>query len=196
MVRKVLKHNGLKAYNKKKIPKRSLDGEVKAIRRSKLLYRLLNRKNLCIIEDDETFCKKDFKQLPGQQYYYQTKEIHVSNKFKYIKTEKFAPKILVWQAICSCGLKSSLFVTNKILTSDIYIKECLEKRLLPFIRKHKTQTIFWPDLAAIHYAKKVIKWFDDNNIEFVPKHMNPPNCPEQRVIETFWAIVKKNLIKE
>ena len=69
---------------KRKIPKRSIDGELKAIRRARKLSKFFNRENLCIIEDDETYCKKDFLQLPGHQYYYQSKGVYVSNKFKYI----------------------------------------------------------------------------------------------------------------
>ena len=60
LVRKALKSKGLKTYTKKKIPKRSIDGELKEIRRARKLVKLFNRENLCIIEDDETYCKKDF----------------------------------------------------------------------------------------------------------------------------------------
>ena len=143
LVRKALKSKGLKAFTKKKIPKRSTDGALKAIRRARKLVRLFNRENLCIVKDDETYCKKDFSQLPG--HHYQSKSVYVSNKFKYIQTEKFSPKILVWQATCSCDLKSVLFVTRKTLTSNLYITECLQKRLLPFINKHSKPVIFCPD---------------------------------------------------
>lgn len=194
-VRKVLKSKGIKACHKIKIPKRSIDGEIKAIRRAKKLNVLLNRQKYCIIEDDEKYCKKDSKQLPGQQYFYQMKGRNVLRKFKYLQTEKFAPKFLVWQAICSCGLKSSPFITSKILNADLYIKECLQKRLLPMIEKHNVPVMFWPDLASIHYSKKTLKWFHDNAVEFVPKDSNPPNCPEQRVIESYWSIVKGILRK-
>ena len=47
-----------------------------------------------------------------------SQKVSVSNKFKYIQIEKFAKKILVWQAICSCGLKSAPFITRKTLTSN------------------------------------------------------------------------------
>lgn len=32
-----------------------------------------------------------------------------------------------------------------------------------------------------------------NNVRVVPKDMNPPNSPELRPVETFWAMVKKQL---
>ena len=192
LVREVLKSKGLKAYTKKKVLKLSIDGELKAIRWSRKLVKLFNRENLCIIEDDKTYCKKDFSKLPGNQYYYQSKGDYVGNKFKYTQTERFARKILVWQAICSCSLKSATFVTLKTLTSNLYINECLQKCLLPFNNKHSKAVIFWPDLATIHYSKKTMEWYNQNGIEIVPKDANPWNCPEQRVI---WALVKGILLK-
>ena len=94
MIGKVLKYQQNKAYKKNNNSKASIDEEFKAICRSKKLYKPLSRERLCIIEDDETYCKKDFSQLPGQQYIYQSKGRYVTDKFKYIKSEKFAPKFL------------------------------------------------------------------------------------------------------
>ena len=74
LVRKALKSKGLKGYTKKRIPKRSFDGELKAIRRARKLVNLFNRENL-YIEDDETNYKKDFSLLPGYEYYYQSKGV-------------------------------------------------------------------------------------------------------------------------
>ena len=55
----------------------------------------------------------------------------------------------------------------------------------PFIKKHYKQGkyVFWPDLATSHTAKSVTNWLKDNNIRFVPKHMNLANVPEARPIE-------------
>lgn len=104
--------------------------------------------------DDETYVKRDFKQLPGQKYYVSSIRGNVPNRYKFVQQDKFAKKYLIWQCICSCGLKSRTFVTSSTLNADLYIKECLQKRLLPFIRSHRSSVKFWPDLASIHYAKK------------------------------------------
>ena len=109
------------------------------------------------------------------------------------KKSKFAKKFLVWQAICSCGDRSSNFVTSGTINSEIYVKECLQKRLLPFISKHRGSAFFWPDLASCHYSKMALDWYKDNNINFVPKEANPPNCPELRPIERYWALFKRKL---
>lgn len=102
---------------------------------------------------------------------------------------------MIWQAICSCGMRSKPFLTTSTLNSKIYIEECLQKRLLPLIRQHNEPIIFWPDLASIHYSRMTLKWFDENGIQVVPKDSNPPNCPEFRPIERFWAIAKQFLKK-
>ena len=105
--------------------------------------------------------------------------------------KKFGKKLLIWQAICSCGLKSRSFVASSSMKSDLYIKECLEKRLLPFMRAHESSVIFWPDLASCHYSNMCLNWFKSNKVDFVPIVLNPPNSPEFRPIEQYWALVKR-----
>ena len=74
------------------------------------------------------------------------------------------------------------------INQQIYLKECFKKRLLPFIHdKHSNGNyLFWPDLATSHYAKDCLTWMSEN-INFVPKDMNPPNVPQARPIENFWG---------
>ena len=97
-------------HQEKKLPSNQLMENLKqfAVQRSSSNF---STEKLCIIEDDKKYCKKDFSQLPGHQYYYQSKGLYFRNKFKCIQTEKFALKILMWQASCSCGLKSAPFIT-------------------------------------------------------------------------------------
>lgn len=148
--------------------------------------------------DEETYVKLVQEQIPVWKFYAANERLNVLDRFKFIKLEKFDKKLLVWQAICSCGLKSEPFVTSSTLTFQLYIKECLEKRLLPFIKHHKSQkleTIFWPDLASYHYVRKTIEWYDVNEIKFFTKELNPPNSPLFRPIERYWANVKR-IIKD
>ena len=72
-------------------------------------------------------------------------------------------------------------IRSEALNSDIYINECLEKRLLPFIREHHPDSnyIFWPDLNYIfwpHYSKQTVAWMDEN-VNFVPKEIHFTKCP-------------------
>ena len=64
-----------------------------------------------------------------------------------------------------------------------------------FIEKYhrKQKIIFWPDLASSHYAKSTIENLKNKKIEFVPKEMKPPNVPQLRPIETFWANLKRKV---
>jgi hypothetical protein len=164
--------------------------------RARRLYQnVLTKHGGCILMDDETYVKADFKQIPGQKHYYSKIRGSVPKKYKYILMEKYAEKYLIWQALCSCGLKTRAFVTTSNVSSELYQKECLEKRVLPHIRNHQGPVKFWPDLASCHYSKSTLKFYEDQAIDFVPKNFNPPNSPELRPIERYWALMKRKLFK-
>ena len=129
----------------------------------------------------------------GYEFYVADARGNVAEKFRVQKISKFPKRILVWQAICTYGLRSSSYITKGFVNTEVYIKECLQKRLLPFLKKHEVCKFFWPDLATCHYSKKAIEWYQINKVQFVPKEVNPPNCPELRPIERYWALVKKHL---
>ncbi len=110
--------------------------------------------------------------------------------------EKFGPKILGWQASCQMWLtKSNFFFTKGPMDQEMYINECLKKRLTPLLRKNKGTTLFWLDLATIHYAKSTLEWYISNNVEFLAKDANPSNVPKLRLIQNYWALVKQKLRK-
>jgi transposase len=50
--------------------------------------------------------------------------------------------------------------------------------------------VFWPDLASAHYAKDRLVRLEELKIEYVPKVDSPPNTPQIRKIENFWANLK------
>ena len=194
MVCVIKKRNNIKTYKKQKVPKRSLKQQKKSISLARKLYEnMFANKNECIVMDDETYVKLDLSTLPGPQFYSTDCRDDIPDEEKSIRQEKFGPKVLVWQAICQCGLRSTPFFTTGTINKNVYMGECLKKRLIPFIRKHNGPTLFWPDLATAHYAKDTIKWMTDNGVYFVPKEWNPPNVPELRPIELYWATIKRNL---
>lgn len=195
-VRKVRKFYKLKSFRKQKVPHRTEKQNITARKRARIFYDQILTKNAgCILEDDETYLKFNFKQLPGRSYYVSKIRGKVNPRFKYIQCDKFGKKAMIWQAICSCGLRSSSYCTKNTMKTENYLNECLKKRLLPLIRKHNGPVLFWPDLASCHYSKPVLSWMEAEGINFVKKTMNPPNCPELRGIERFWAIVKRRLLK-
>ena len=74
------------------------------------------------------------------------------------------------------------------MNSATYLKECLKKRLLPFIKRHHRveDVYFWPDKAKIHYGGAVTRWLAENGIVFPEYDKNAQNVPQARPIETFW----------
>lgn len=197
LVQKVKKRNQLKSCVKQKKALKTTKQFNEGINRAKELHKVLKReKKSCLIMDDETYIKKDFSQIPGKEYYIKGPGEILDESLTTIGYGKFTPKKLFWQAICECGLRSRPYLSAGNMTAEIYTQECLKKRLLPFILEHGGPTIFWPDLAAIHYARSTIQFMNDNEINFVPKSANPAAVPEDRPIEKYWALIKRELKKE
>lgn len=194
-VQRVKQFYGLRSYKKQKVPDRTDEKEKAAKTRARKLYDQYLTKFDCVIMDDETYCHADFNQLTGPEFYTATMKDGVSPKFTQKKTSKYPKRFMIWQAICKCGLRSEEFVVKGTLNAAVYIDECLNRRLLPFIQQHGGSVLFWPDLATSHYAKTTMKWYQDNNVVVVPKDANPPNCPELRPIERYWALMKRALKK-
>ena len=102
---------------------------------------------------------------------------------------------MIWQVICSCRKRSTPFMITGTINGQVYIKECLQKRLLPPLRSHNGPTLSWPDLASCHCSKDVLERYSDNEVNFVPKDFNPPNAPKLWPIEKYLAIMKQALLK-
>ena len=73
--------------------------------------------------------------------------------------------------------KQGVFVYSGTINQNVYVEECLQKRLLPMLRLHKVSVLFWLDLATCHYGKLNREWYKENGVNIVPKNANPPNCP-------------------
>lgn len=137
LVAKVLRRGGMKSYKVQKHANRNDDQAQRAKTCARKLYdKRLRGKDVCIIMDDETFVVGDFRQLPGLSFYKAKYCFGVKRDFKYKFLSKFPQKYLVWQAICSCGRRSKSFIAKGSMKSSNYLTECLQKRLLPFIRSH------------------------------------------------------------
>ncbi|XP_055598132.1 uncharacterized protein LOC129747802 [Uranotaenia lowii] len=137
------KRAGLSTNTKIVTPNRDYKQNTTAKARSRRLYTTMLTKFECVVVDDETYVKADYEQLPGQKFYTAKGRGKVADIFKHMKLSKFAKKSLVFQAICTCGLKSSIFIASVTVNQEIYVKECLNKRLLPFLKKHGCSVLFW-----------------------------------------------------
>ena len=76
------------------------------------------------------------------------------------------------------------------VNTDIYINECLQSKLLPFIHKHHADFnyLFWPDLAGAHYSDETVAEMEEN-VCFVENACNLPNLSQAKPIENLWGIL-------
>jgi transposase len=194
-IRNILKESGY-AYHKRQTKPKYTQKQLEIIpKRALALYRyFLWPKTECIMDDEKyfTLSKNSLSQNSG--YWAKNKSL-VSPEIKYKMKSKFEPKVLVWVAISSRGLSGSYIQTSRSVSISqlTYLENCLKPNLLDFITRNHAdvETIFWPDLASSHYSKTVTDWLKLNCIKFVPKSANPPNCPQVRPIETFWALLEQ-----
>ena len=165
------------------------------MKRAKTNCRKLYRQSIGkkFVIDDESYIMADPKNIPGQKYFNFVNKSEVPNDVRYKPKEKFPKKFLVWQAMDECGNVSEPYIKIGTMKAEEYKRECLQKRLLPFILKHHSidEILFWPDLATIHYEKNVQTWLKDNNISYVARDKNPPNVPQARPIERYWFLCKE-----
>lgn len=147
---------------------------------------------LDIIMDDESYYPF---QPPHPTTYFVKKGETPQDEKRFHRKAKFTQKMMVWLAISQKGPSEPFYMQSKgAMNSAVYITECIEKRLVPYIQKHYPNNegyIFWPDLATAHYSHQTQARLTELGINFVPKDNNPPNVPQLRPIEKFWAYHKR-----
>lgn len=191
-ISKTLKNKTTIRKRKKiKIPKRSEQQQALAQTKCSRIYQKLKNR-LCIM-DDESYFTLAHTSINGNDNFYTSDVNKTPAIVKFQPTEKFQKKLLVWIAFSAKGISQPFFLPSGLaINQQIYLNECIKKRLMPFIEKHHLdgQYLFWPDLASSHYAKTVIAYFDEKKVEYVGRADNPANLPECRPIENFWSILK------
>ncbi|XP_050515006.1 uncharacterized protein LOC126890196 [Diabrotica virgifera virgifera] len=144
--------------------------------------------------DDEKYFTLSNSEMKGNDGFYTRNVQDAPDEVRFKGKVKFADKILVWCAISEAGVSQPFVgrVRGEAPNADIYIDRCLTK-LVQFINTHhyNDEIIFWPDLASCHYARRTTDWLTAQNINFVPKRDNPPNVPQARPIEEFWAVLSQ-----
>ena len=194
----VLKRNGIQYYKRTPKPKTTEAQKKKQkkclIKISKNEFRPTN--DMKIVMDDESYFPLTGHNIPGNDGYYASDKSSVATEVKYRSKEKYPPKVMVWIAISECGSSVPYFnIRRGTMDSSTYAKECITKRLVPFLRKHHNdgQYHFWPDGATAHYGKQSIDAYNMNDIKYVKRQENPPNVPQLRPIELFWAHLKSRV---
>jgi hypothetical protein len=173
-------------YKKKKSPFYTETQKIMAKRQCAWLYRYCRHYDF-VIDDEKYFTLSHSK---NDSFFSSPTKSRNSDKVSHKFKSKFEPKLLLWIAISKNGLSKPYFRSSgQAVNQEVYLNDCLRKRLLPFIRdKHYDNNyIFWPDKASAHYAKKVVNFMREQNIRFVEKYRNPTNVPQCRPIEDFFA---------
>ena len=134
--------------------------------------------------------------MPNSARYYTAHKSKLLGDVSFIKKNNYPKNKLMWLAISNRGMSVPYFRPSKsvAINTEIYINECLQPRLLPFIHKHHGDFnyLFWPDLARAHYSKESVAWMNEN-VYFVDETTNPPNVPQARPIENLWGILAQKV---
>jgi hypothetical protein len=194
---------GLKHHKRQKIPNYDQQTPEKTKRYlkrvkkcSKELANQIDLSNFKVVMDDEKYFRFSGDRMPGNDGYYTRDKNTCPDDVRFIGEDKFPKQMLVWIAISEDGASKPVIrpVRAEAINQNIYINECLSKRLLPFIRNNypRNNYIFWPDLASSHYAKATVAWMS-TNVNFVDKEINPPKVPQARPIENFWGCLAQKV---
>ena len=152
--------------------------------------------------DDELYSPLKDDNIMGNKGFYVesgTPSGDIPDDIRLKPKSKYPEKLLVWLAISEKGISKPFFLVKKAaLTGEIYREECISKYLVSFIEEYHQDRdfVFWPDLATAHYAHATTTLLEDLEIPYIPRDKNPPNCPQLRPIEKFWAILKEKVYKD
>lgn len=193
-LRRIKKSLKIVARRKQKAPRYVKDQAERAKKNCRYIAETLlgPRGAKVLLMDDECWVPLDPQDVPGLQFFNQVPGVELAPEQRVTAKTKFFKKIMVWQCIAEGGKVSDTFFVDGTLKADRYLEECIKKRLLPFIDANfkRSEVLFWPDLARIHYAHKVTDFLIAEGIPFVPFKKNAPNVPQARPIELYWAHCK------
>ena len=149
------------------------------------LAKNLYRSSVEVVMDDEKYFTLLGHKVPGNAGYYSSDRSKCPDKVRFAGKEKYPTKVLIRPS------------KSEAIDSDIYINEYLTKRLLSFIHENHPDLnyIFWPDLAQAHYSKATVAWMDQN-VNYVPKPLNPPNVAQACPIENFLGWLTQKVYEE
>jgi transposase len=185
-----LKSLGVKCRKRIKAPLYSSEQLGRVKKASRKLSSSFRGKTLIL--DDECYFSLKWDKA-GNSHYYESDGMLVTEKVKFRCEKKFPTRLMMWIAISPLGISEPFFLpSNGAVNAQVYLNECISKRLILFINQlhEKDNVVFWPDLASSHYARIVTTFLTEKGIPFVQRDKNPPNLPQCRPIENFWANLK------
>ncbi len=191
----ILKQEHVHFMRQRKSPKYSEDQLARAKRACGILrcHFFWPSEATAIVMDDEAYFGLKNNKILGNKGFYKKKDMEAGDvplEVRLRPTEKFPQKLLVWIAISPNAISEPFFCQSKqAMKGEIYRKHCIKDCLVPFLNENRADGsyYFWPDLAGAHYTKKTVNLFEEENIAYISKSCNPPNCPQFCPIEDFWA---------
>ncbi len=145
-----------------------------------------------VIDDDKYFTL--FRcNMPGNSFYYvdtsnNTCSPQQSHQVK--SKQRFKAKLMLWMAVSQASIAKPYIVPSGLaVNKEVYIRECLQKCLLPFIQdNHPPHSyLFWPDKASSHHIQSTQEFLFENNVTFVPQKDNPTNLPQCCLIDDLFS---------
>lgn len=127
--------------------------------------------------------------IPRKKYDHCTAENQLSAENKLKPKDKFFEKFLVWLASDETDAVSKPFIHTGTINSEIYLNECLKKRLIPFISGKNV--VFWSDMAIACYSR-ILPTFSKPITLFLLRNKVMPIVPQ--VHERFWALLKRKYV--
>ncbi len=81
------------------------------------------------------------------------------------------------------------------IATQIRLADCIQARLVPFLDQNHgdEDCFFWPVRLRGHYAEATQELYGENDLAWIPKAVNPPNCPHLHLIPNFWGWLNAKL---
>ena len=199
-VKKILTEEGIGYRKRRKTPtatpqqKKTQKTRIRKLTRSTLT----SQKDLEVVMDDESYFTYQGCEMPCNQGFYTGPGGDVPENVRNRPVGKFPRKLLVWVAISPRGISRPVICPSRAnVSGELYREQCLKKVLFPYLEQHYPRGgyVFWPDLAASHYARETLDLLENAHVKFVPREENPPNVPQLRPVEDFWGLMKQEVYK-